>query len=101
MYRAIQLQVDISGDWCAIYWRVDGGFPHPDSYTTIGIDLTVKGDAITDRCFFDNAILRGILAPTNQPTSLTANPTNKPSNIPTLFPTQNPSITQIRNQSVS
>eukprot|EP01083_Nonionella_stella_P129879 394100_1 len=133
----------VDGDACEIWWAIDGeeaekwtiydtlytndvykdvivDFPLPDSYATMYIDLQVYGDATSDQCFFDNAILRGILtesptelsptsAPTKQPSESTQGPTNQPthkptalpSNIPTTSPTKNPSAEPTKNPSVS
>eukprot|EP01083_Nonionella_stella_P083830 231847_1 len=122
MYSALQLQVDISGydlesyqdNGCLIYWQFSGfdwilyGTQYPDgvskdviidiplndSYTCIAIDLQILGDG-DDICYFDNAILRGILrtsnptdVPTSRPTLSTADPTtNRPTDVPTSRPT--------------
>eukprot|EP01083_Nonionella_stella_P216326 777759_1 len=117
MYSALQLQVDISGydlesyqdNGCLIYWQFSGfdwilygtqyhdgvskdviiDIPLNDSYTCIAIDLQILGDG-DDICYFDNAILRGILrtsnptdVPTSRPTLSTTDPTtNRQSNHP-------------------
>eukprot|EP01083_Nonionella_stella_P169497 574848_1 len=81
MYNAIQLQVDITGyglqgngEACEIWWsfgapswnmyktRYPSGvfkdiiidIPLPNSYTTIAISLTIKGNSQSDQCYFDN-----------------------------------------------
>eukprot|EP01083_Nonionella_stella_P302737 1045081_1 len=120
MYSALQLQVDITGydlqgtDACEIWWsfgapswnmyktRYPSGvfkdiiidIPLPTSFTSIYIDLTIQGNSPSDQCYFDNAILRGIL-PSESPTEATPSPSNQPSTQPSThpssFPTQIPS----------
>eukprot|EP01083_Nonionella_stella_P169498 574850_1 len=83
MYSALQLQVDITGydlkgnNACEIWWSFDApswddwdlykteypsgvfrdiiiDIPLPNSYTTIAISLTIKGNSQSDQCYFDN-----------------------------------------------
>eukprot|EP01084_Bolivina_argentea_P166320 288773_1 len=128
MYKSIQLQVDITGyglqgngEACEIWWSFDAPlwndwalyktlYPSgvfndiiidislPSSYTSFGISLSIKGNSNADQCYFDNAILRGILtkSPTQatrtlSPTQTTHAPTKQPSE-PTQARTASPTI---------
>eukprot|EP01083_Nonionella_stella_P119624 357765_1 len=90
-YKYIQFQVDIQGrslgtdEFCEIWWYIDDGdwahddtvyitelyrdviidIPLPTSYTSLRIQLEIESDSFdNDRCYFDDAILRGIPWPT-------------------------------------
>ena len=115
-YYSIQLQIDINtydlenGDFCQVWYKYDNdpwtnyndysddiinatiNFPVKHSSNTLWIRLEAHGDSSSggDRCYFDNAILRGSL-PTEQPTmEPTTEPTAYEPTQPTLEPTFNP-----------
>eukprot|EP01083_Nonionella_stella_P081065 223124_1 len=138
MYSTILFQVDITGfdlesaqyDACKIYYLMNGidwteydtvyptgvykdviiNIPLTNSYKDMHIDLQISADEQNDKCFFDNAILRGILiqSPTTQPTHNTfdtGNPTKSATDIPTYKPTSthsnNPSVSPTYHPSFS
>eukprot|EP01084_Bolivina_argentea_P272575 464130_1 len=121
LYSALQLEFDVNvhalegADRCQVWYSYDEGdyiwgwekkngakhysemvsFSKPLSTNTLlWIYLEVKGNATdgSDRCYWDNLILRGILhtsSPTLQPSKYpTLNPTLYPSKYPTLYPSK-------------
>ena len=110
-YLDIVLQVDLrvnsidslNGEYCSIAYKYDQNeyivynqynqdglyenelvhFPPSYSSSTITVKLGVHGVAgdIIDRCYWDNAILKGNAVPTSQPT-------NDPTALPTADPTK-------------
>eukprot|EP01084_Bolivina_argentea_P033213 61462_1 len=123
-YSSVQLQIDLNavtletneGDRCIIYYQfndlgndvwyktgndygngrqqVTVDFDRYGASNILRIALEIDADADNDECYWDNAILSGILYPTAAPTAApTPSPTSNPTTVPTKYPTNGPTQT--------